>query len=250
MMEMPELVPEKYEEIYKYFRDFEPNKRLQDFGFAVMHSLYKSEVHYTDESSQTIQDHLADGGSLILSPNHQSNADTPTIAGLACEDTFAAIKGTTIIPAKADMFGWPILGKFFPHMMAHPVFRSKDFSDDTNGRLLRNEVVNNLINFNIDHINKGGNIAIFPEATRNKVNPSEVRKLKKGIGRIAVGVDDPSKLLIATMGFAYRLKHLKLRPLVVIGEPFSPTGMVQDEVLEETRRRMQIATTEAFELAG
>ncbi|HEY4964189.1 MAG TPA: 1-acyl-sn-glycerol-3-phosphate acyltransferase [Candidatus Saccharimonadales bacterium] len=111
-MEMPELVPDNHEAIYEYFRDFEPNKRIQDYGFAIMHALYASEVHYHDGSGETIQGLLEDGGSVILSPNHHSNADTPTIAGLVYEDAFATLKGTTIIPAKAEMFRWPLLEDF------------------------------------------------------------------------------------------------------------------------------------------
>ncbi|HEY4964188.1 MAG TPA: hypothetical protein VIH90_05825 [Candidatus Saccharimonadales bacterium] len=143
-----------------------------------------------------------------------------------------------------------IIGRFFPHMLAHPAFRSRDFRDDESGVLLRHDVIDDLINFNVDHINNGGNIAIFSEATRNKVNPREVQELKTGIGRITVGVDDPSKLLIVTMAFAYKSERLKLRPLAVVGEPFSPRGMELDEVLKETRERMQAATTEAFDLVA
>jgi 1-acyl-sn-glycerol-3-phosphate acyltransferase len=249
-MSMPKLKPENYEQVYSHFEDFEPNKRIQDIGFAVMHATYASEVHYQADSDKIMSKHLGEGGSVILAPKHQSNADTPTIAGLVYEEPFKFMRGTTIIPAKATMFDWPLLGRFFPHMLAHPTFRSKDFADTEEGKQLRYAVTDRLINFNINYVNDGGNSAIFAEGTRDKANPSQIKNLKSGIGRIAVGVKDPSSLLILPAGIAYKSKRTNTKPVVVIGEPFSPKNMSQEDVIDLTKYRMQQATTEAFRLAG
>lgn len=248
-MKIPELTPENHVEIYEYFNDFEPNKHIQNLGFYAMHAWSNSDVQYKNNSNETIKTHLTNGGSVMLSPNHQCNADTPTVAGLvhSDKDTFGPLKGTTIIPAKAAMFTQPFLGKFIPHMGAHPTFRSKDFRKDETGQLLQNEVTEDLLKFNIDHLNNGGNIALFSEGTRNKGNPREVQKLKTGIARIALGTDDPSRLLIVTMGIAYKQNKLKRRPNIVVNEPFSPSGMTVEQLLDNTRTRMQKATTEAFD---
>jgi len=249
IVKLPELTPENHEEIYEYFTEFEPNKHIQSLGFYAMHAWSNSDVQYKNSSNETIKTHLANGGSVMLSPNHQCNADTPTVAGLvhSDKDTFGPLKGTTIIPAKAAMFTQPFLGKFIPHMGAHPTFRSKDFSKDEAGQLLQNEVTEDLLKFNIEYLNNGGNIALFSEGTRNKGNPREVQKLKTGIARIALGTNDPSRLLIVTMGIAYKQNKLKRRPNIVVNEPFSPSGMTVEELLENTRTRMQLATTEAFD---
>jgi hypothetical protein len=244
------LEPEYYEDIYQYYRDFKPNKHVQGFGFTAMSLAFESEVHYGDGVDELIEEHLSESGSLILAPNHQSNFDTPTIAGLVKENVFQRIQGNTIIPAKASMFNWPLLGRFWPHMQAHPTFRGNDFDGDEEGKKLRDRVTCELINFNISYLNEGGNVAIFSESHRNKKNPQEVQELKAGIGRIAVGVDKPERLLVTPMGFAYRLPRLHLRPLVVVGEPFSPKDMSQSEVLLQTRQRMQAAATEAFARAA
>ncbi len=249
-MKLPELIPENHQLIYEYFGNFEPSQRIQKIGFAVMHCLYGSEVHYEGSASTIISEHLSNNGRAILSPNHQSNADTPTVAGLVYEKPFELLRNTTIIPAKAEMFDWPLIGKFFPHMLAHPAFRGKNFSHDEAGKELRSEVTDNLIQFNIDYINNGGNVAIFSEATRNKNNPQEVQELRQGIARIALGVKRPADLLIITPGIAYKHPRLKLSPLVVVPEPFCPDGMSQQEVLKVTRDRMQKATTQAFDLAA
>jgi 1-acyl-sn-glycerol-3-phosphate acyltransferase len=249
LMSMPELKPENYEQIYEYFEEFEPSKRIQDIGFGLMHAAYGSEMHYQADSYGTISKHLGEGGSVILAPKHQSNADTPTIAGLVYEEPFKFMRGTTIIPAKASMFEWPLLGKFFPHMLAHPAFRSKDFADTNGGKELRAAVTSRLIDLNIGHLNQGGNNAIFVEGTRDKANPDQVKQIKSGIGRIAVGAKDPSSVLIVPVGIAYQTKRPKLRPIIVVEEPFSPKNMLQEDVTELTRYGLQKATSKAFRLA-
>ncbi len=245
---MEKISPENHEKIYEHFANIEINKKLQSIGFFAMHLLYKSDVYYENNSDEKIHSHLSNGGSVILAPNHQSLADTPTIAGLVYEDAFKPLKGTTIIPAKAEMFIWPLVGRFIPHMLAHPAFRSKSFDDIPEGKTMRDAATNNLINFNIDHLNNGGHCAIFSESTRNRNNPKEVRDLKTGIARIAMGVKNRDSLAIIPMGFAYRIKSLHLRPLVVAGEPIITTGMNQEEILDSAKDSIQEVTTKAFEL--
>lgn len=249
-MNMPELVPENYQAIYDYFGSFEPNQHIQRLGFWLMHAAYRSDVHYRNGADEAIQQHLAAGGSIIVAPNHQSNADTPTIGSLIYEPAFAPIRGNVIAPGKTALFGWPVVGKLLRHLLVHPTFRSKDFTPDEKSQALRKEVTNRLIQFNIDHINSGGSLAIFAEASRNKAKPQEVQPLKSGLGRIAMGIEEPDRALIVPMGFAYRWSQLKLQPTIVVKDPFTPSGMTQPEVLSETRERIQSATTEAFELAA
>ncbi len=243
---MSKLNPENHIEIYDEFDKFEAVKVIQNLGFFVMHTLYSSKVEFTNDSKEQINHHIRNRGSVILAPNHQSLADTPTIASLVYEDTFSPLKGTTIIPAKAEMFDWPLLGRFFPHMLAHPAFRAKNFSKDAEGTLLRKQVTEELISFNINHLNKGGHSAIFAESTRNKKSPRDVQELKSGIGRIALGVDNPNNLLIVPLGFAYKLNKLKLMPSVVVGDPITPVSLNQEQLLHKTRSNIQDATIKAF----
>ena len=251
---MPEIAPENYEAVYQYFETFEPNLRIQNLGFAVMHAMYSSEVHYQNGMDSRIHSHLAVGGNVILAPNHQSNADTPTIAGLVYEEPFELLRNTTNIPAKADMFEWPVLGKFFPHMRAHPTWRKVDFPDTPEGKVLRDAATDRLILLNIEGLDHGENAALFTQATRKKKQPHVIEEIKPGIARISIGAKDPDKLLIVAMGFAYKFVHIKntvkLRPVVVVPEPFCPAGMNQERILYETKRRIQVATTRAFELAA
>ena len=250
-MSMPELVPENYVEINQYFADFEPSERINKIGFGVMHALCPNEMHYIDGSDDTVQAHLEDGGSIILAPYHQSNLDTPTTASIACEAPFELLRGRTIIPAKAEIFKWPGLGRFFPHMGAHPTFRKRDFDQDEAGEALRKKVGDAMVQYDVDYINNGGNIAIFPQGERHKQpHNSDVPKPRTGIARIARGVNDPSRLLIVTAAYAYRGSALRPDPVVVINRPFSPAGMTTAAVLEETHAGIQESKDIAFRIAA
>jgi 1-acyl-sn-glycerol-3-phosphate acyltransferase len=249
-MKMPELVPDNYVDIYKFFEDFEPNRRVQNFGFAIMNAVCDMQVQYAPGSDSTIHDHLSNSGSVLLSANHQSAADIPVIANIVNEDPFEGMRSTTIIPAKAEMFGWPVIGRLFPHMSAHPAFRSKDFKRDKEGMALGRNVTEEMIRLNVDHINNGGNCAIFPEATRNRNNPREILSLGAGLGRIATGIECPSKLLVVPLGIAYKPTRLRFHPVVVVGDPFSPEDMTKSEVRRETSLRMQASVTNAFEFVS
>lgn len=247
-MKMPVLIPLNHKEIYQYFREFDYNFRIQDFGFALMHLLFRSEIHFRDHAEQQIQHHLEHGGSVILSANHQSYADVPTLAAIVYVDAFKLVRRNIIIPAKAELFRWPVIGKFIRHMQAHPTFRSRDFSRDEQGALLRRQVTDDLIQLNIDYINQKGNVAIFPESTRKRGNQPDIQSIKTGIARIATGVDDPSRLLIVPLGFAYKSNFpIKHKPLMVVGEPVSPKDKQQDELLDEIQAAMQSVVTEASE---
>ena len=243
------LKPQNYEQIYKEYDKFEPNPLVQKLGFLAMHTLYESDLHFKNGSDEIIQNHLSNGGSLILAPNHQSNADIPTIAALAHTETFAKLKGNTIIPAKVDMFKWPLVGRFIPHMQAHPTFRSKDFDESHYSQILKNEITESLMQFNIHKINQGSNMAMFPEGTRNKKNPRDIQPLKAGLARIALGVNNPENLLIVPLGFAYKKDRPKRQPVAVCPSPISPVGFESNDLLRVTRSMMQEAATEAFNRA-
>jgi 1-acyl-sn-glycerol-3-phosphate acyltransferase len=249
MLDKKQLVPENYSSIYDYFEQFEPKDYVQKLGFLAMHKLYKSDLHFTDGSDEIIENHLANDGNIILAPNHQSNSDIPAIAAIAHTKTFDNIRGNTIIPSKVDMFKWPLVGRFIPHMQAHPTFRSKDFDDSPESQALKASITERLMQFNIDYIDGGGNVAMFPEGTRNKGNPRDVQPLKAGLARIALGVSKPKDLLILPLGFAYRKDKPKRSPVIVCPSPVSPVSLNQDELLHLTRSRLQDATTHAFDIA-
>lgn len=249
---MPEklnLKPQNYEQIYKVYDKFEPNPVVQKLGFLAMHKVYESDLHFQNSSNEIIENHLNNGGNLIMAPNHQSNADIPTVAALAHTKVFDKLRGNTIIPAKVDMFKWPLVGQFIPHMQAHPTFRSKDFDDTHYSKILKNEVTESLMRFNIHKLNQGSNLAMFPEGTRNRKNPRDIQPLKAGLARIALGVDNPENLLIVPLGFAYKKDRPKRQPVAVVPTPVSPAGFESKDLLHVTRALMQEAATEAFDRA-
>jgi hypothetical protein len=110
------------------------------------------------------------------------------------------------------------------------------------------EVTESLMRFNINKINKGSNMAMFPGGTRNQKNLRDVQPLKSGLARIALGVKDPSNLLIVPLGFSYRKDHPKRSPVAVVPSPISPQGFDDKELLQVTRAMIQEAVSEAFDI--
>lgn len=111
------------------------------------------------------------------------------------------------------------------------------------------EVTESLMRFNINKINQGSNLAMFPEGTRNKNSLRDIQPLKSGLARIALGVKDPGNLLVVPLGFAYRKDHPKRSPVAVVPSPISPARFESEELLHATRAAMQEAATEAFDRA-
>lgn len=252
-MKMPKMQPDNYEEIYKYFQEFQPNPIKQDRFFRAMHRLFPATVSYEGGAGKQIQSHLSGGGSIILAPNHIANPDSLVIASIAVSQPyFEGIKGSTTIPGKEGLFRVPGLGEIIQHIPCHPAFRGKSFKEYDDSSSLKDRVGSALVQFNIDYINNGGHVAIFSEGRVNKDNPREVQKMMRGIGRIATGVDDPTNLLIVPMGIAYGLcaGPIHLEPFVHVGEPFGVQNMNADDVVGQTRTSLQPLVDRAFKLAA
>ena len=252
MMNKAEIVPANHVAIYEKFTDYPVNKAIQNLGFAAMHAAFRCTVQYVGDTEAVISEHTDAHKSLILAPNHHRNEDTPTLASMVYEPPFKSLKGKTIIPAKAELFKNPLTRWFIPHMMAHPAFRAKDFAGLEYEQELRAQTRDALLKINIDHIDNGGSIGLFPESTRNRLDPRVIQPLRRGIAEIARNVDDPDSVLIVPMGFWYKKTVgkgvLRLKPYVVVEEPFSPLFMTKDEVLQKTHSRIQSATLQAHDI--
>jgi hypothetical protein len=112
--------------MYSTFEKFEPNPTVQRLGFLAMSKLYESELVFKNGSDEIIENHLNNGGNLILTPNHQSNADIPTVAALAHTKTFDKLRGNTIIPSQGRAcLNGRLLGASFRICKPAPLFGPK-----------------------------------------------------------------------------------------------------------------------------
>ena len=119
---------------------------------------------------------------------------------------------------KAPLFTYPFIGWLVRLFETIPVYRKQDNTTGTNRETFeRARAV----------LRHGGAIAIFPEGTTH--DDPQLRELKTGAARIALGagIDD---MLVVPTGIYYTAKHVfRSSALVVFGEPLRVQSVEQDE---------------------
>ena len=167
---------------------------------------------------------------IIIAANHINNRDQYVVAASAqIEPTLRPMRGKTFIPAKEPLFQNPLLRRGVDVMGAMPAFRTKDAARTKNAdkaenrQKLRSMASRQLIETAIARIDQGNHMAIFPEGTRNTVDPLRVQELKGGVGIIATGVSTETPIAVVPMGLCYGLEDnfASLSPAVHIGQPLT-----------------------------
>lgn len=146
-------------------------------------------------------EHIPRDGAVIFAVNHPNGLVDPLF--ILC---FAPVPVSFL--AKAPLFRYPIIGWLVKAFDAIPVYRKQDNSKGTNAETFgrAREVLQD-----------GGSIAIFPEGTTH--DDPQLRELKTGAARIALGATLRELKVIPT-GIYYTRKHVfRSSALVIFGEP-------------------------------
>ena len=119
---------------------------------------------------------------------------------------------------KAPLFHYPVIGWFVKLFETIPVYRKQDnTTGSTRETFDRARTV----------LRRGGAIAIFPEGTTH--DDPQLRELKTGAARIALGAGTERTVVVPT-GIYYTAKHaFRSSALVVFGEPLIVASVAQDE---------------------
>jgi 1-acyl-sn-glycerol-3-phosphate acyltransferase len=135
--------------------------------------------------------------------------------------------------AKAPLFGYPIIGYLIRVLDAIPVYRKQDNTSGSNEMTF--ERARTILQ-------RGGAIAIFPEGTTH--DDPQLRELKTGAARIALGAQLPSTF-IGPVGIYYTAKHLfRSSVLVVFGEPIEVKPVELDDRGEPPPKEVEQLTAE------
>lgn len=170
---------------------------------------YRGQTVFEDDAEMVIGDHLANDGRALLSLEHVYKSDPFVVAGQAARRrSTRSLVGNTNITAKAELYHLHRVVRWFldkadaqPAFQGHKdnsAFAPQSTEEEIEARIRRagDRVVENSIRF----INEDdSNIANFARSGRRKEGddtPITADKLKKGVGRIACGVDDRSNLLV------------------------------------------------------
>ena len=114
---------------------------------------------------------------VLIAPNHQ-NALMDALAIIYAQDS------QPVFLARSDIFQNPILAKILYAIKILPVFRMRDGKE----KLKLNEIIYNKT---IEVLEHNKRVVIFPEAQH--FNKKHVRKLKKGIQRIAFMTEEKNE---------------------------------------------------------
>lgn len=156
-------------------------------------------------------EHIPRDGPVIFAVNHPNGLVDPLF--LLC---FAPRPVSFL--AKAPLFGYPVIGWFARAFDSIPVYRKQDNTSGTNAETFgrAREV-----------LARGGAIAIFPEGTTH--SDAQLRELKTGAARIALGASLASMTVIPT-GIYYTAKQtFRSSALVCFGPPIAVTSAAVDE---------------------
>ncbi|HYC63029.1 MAG TPA: lysophospholipid acyltransferase family protein [Thermoanaerobaculia bacterium] len=123
--------------------------------------------------------------------------------------------------AKAPLFRWPIIGWIIRAFDAIPVYRKEEMKGgslaEANAELFRRSR---------EVLQRGGAIALFPEGTTH--DDPQLRELKTGAARIALGANVDAMTVVPT-GIYYTAKHVfRSSVLVLFGEPIHVQPLVMD----------------------
>jgi len=166
-------------------------------------------------------EHLAEGQSYIIVPNHQGNADIVALL-MSMPRPFGWV-------VKESLLRVPLFGRVLASSGAISINRSDS----------RRAV--EQLNKGIEQLKDGWSILIYPEGTRT--SDGNLQPFKKGAFRLAISTGIP--LLPVTVNGAFQILPKNTfnvrsgRVRITIGEPIQTQGLTQEdlpELMEATRQ--------------
>ncbi|MFL6245961.1 MAG: lysophospholipid acyltransferase family protein [Thermoanaerobaculia bacterium] len=163
-------------------------------------------------------------GAVVFAVNHPNGLVDPLF--LLC---FAPARVSFL--GKAPLFGYPIVGSIVRAFDTIPVYRKQELGD----RSLA-EANATMFARAREVLQRGGSIAIFPEGTTH--DDPQMRELKTGAARIALGANVDAMTVIPT-GIYYTAKQaFRSSVLVLFGEPIpvQPLGTEGEPPVDDVDR--------------
>lgn len=252
-MKKPKVTAENYQEVYRYYGQYEQPKRLATFGCWVMNAAFRPQIEVQHGAEERIEALLAKGTRFVVASNHVSDLDQYVMASLAHKaPAMRALRGNTFVLAKQPLFTYPGLRQAIDIMGGLPAIRVQDAKADANAPadgVLKQAVIDTSAELMI----KGKNMGIYPEATRNKIHEiREVQPLKDGLPKILRAVQPHAEVANLPIGvyFGERDDFSKTKPHVFVGMPMEGpfelgTPELEKVFLTDLHQRMQGAVDSA-----
>ncbi len=202
MKRPPVVLDDNLEALYEYYKQREARPRFTNFAHNMAARILRPHVVMDDVTRKQIDEHLQQRGQVILAANHRSWYDPFVVAAMPpTAPELEPLSNRTFIPGMQRLFRNPAVRTFVENLGSVPVFREKDVAGNEGD--LRKKATALMIDTCIDRMQKGYNLAMFPEGGINSTAPHEMRPLKNGIARIAGSVSLSTDLLVIPVGIDY-----------------------------------------------
>jgi 1-acyl-sn-glycerol-3-phosphate acyltransferase len=257
-MSRPKVELPNYVEVYKYYRERDPNPRVARAAHYLVSKKLKPHVAFAPGAQEQIVDHLKNGKKLLTATNHVHALDPFHIASaMQTEHVFAPMIARTVIAARPDLFsaglnnGLGLGRRALDGVGGFPAFRSKDLGEDADEteRLLQHGAADAMIDTAVVKVDRGFNLTMFGEGERNKVDPKVVRPILRGIGIIFSEVQQAQGLAMLPGGLYYPPGGTSYDPVLYIGRPMLEGAKDPTEVRGEAHSAIQHAVDQAVQIA-
>lgn len=258
-MSRPKVELANYPEVYRYYRERDPNPRGARAAHYLVSKKLKPHVTFAPGAQEQIVDHLKHGKKLLIATNHVHKLDPFHIASaMQTEQVFAPMIARTVIAARPDLFseglknGLGLGRRALDGVGGFPAFRSKDLGEDADEaeKLLQHGAADAMIDTAVAKVDRGFNLTMFGEGERNKVDPRVVRPLLRGLGVIFTEVQQVQGLAILPGGLYYPSEGNVYQPELYVGQPILEGARDQAEVTGETHSALQHAVDQAVVTAA
>ena len=234
-------------ELYQHYYTYIPPRIVAHLIWRASDGIYRPWVEFSEGAEEELHN-LQDREfpvPRIYAFNHPTNIHDQFVSAAALLHIDQTASGNTRVLAKDPVIRG--LNKFFglgDKLGGIPAFRWKD-NDGSNLITLANEKMFDTGSF---ILGDEQNLAIYPEGTHNKDDPSQLGKVRTGIGEIATRVISlHSKVAIMPIGIAYGRIGKIANPrhaTVIAGNPFVVhPGETVEQITEKTSDRLQKVVT-------
>lgn len=184
--------------------------------YGILAWRHKPQVTYAPGAKAALRAAIGSGRPIMVSANHVRETDPFILAATGFLSPLRSHIGHMRVLAKDELFEDPEQRAKIDALGGIPVFRSKD-----HGVRAAMAAGQRMIDVCAQRMADGDYIAVFPEGTCNKEDPTHLQKLGSGVGHIATRA---AKLgaspWLLSIGIAYRDgDSTPRRPLVVINSP-------------------------------
>jgi hypothetical protein len=236
---------EQVAQLYNHYLQDAPSRVISNLAWRAFDGIYRPWIEYCEGAEEELHNLRDNNVSQIFAFNHLTNIhDQFNSAAILMRHDPETAGWTRVLTKDPVIRSLNKIGGIADKLGGIPAFRKKD---NGNGALVdfANEKMFDTVAW---MLRDKENLAIYPEGTHNKNDPSRLGTVRSGIGEIAtrtVALGAP--VAITPIGMAYgRIGkwHNPLHATAIIGNPFviSPEDTVES-VTESTKNRLQHVVT-------